>query len=162
VVFWWLARGMLTAMADRPGTTHCLEVRGDVVVKRFQSYAHGGPRREWRALRMLARYAPGLAPAPVHAALDANPPVAVMSRLPGNAMGTQPLTANGVAVVAASILRLHRAVPPSVLDATELMPFGPVAAVARVRAMAAALGVPKDPAAAVPCAPLVCRASSSW
>ncbi len=136
---------MLTAMADRPGTTHFLEVRGEVVVKRFQSYARGEPRREWQALRMLARYAPGLAPAPVHAALDARPPVVVMSRLPGNAMGTRPLSAGEVAAVAASIRRLHRAAPPGVLDATEPMPFGPVTAVARVRAMAAALRVPEDP-----------------
>jgi hypothetical protein len=34
----------------------------------------GEPWQQWRALRMLARYAPGLAPAPVHAALDAGPP----------------------------------------------------------------------------------------
>lgn len=138
---------MLTVMAGQPGTTHCLEIRADVVVKRFRSCARGEPRREWQALRMLARYAPGLAPAPVRAALDAEPAVVVMSRLPGDAMGTQPLTAGQVAAVAASIGRLHRAVPPGVLDAAEPMPFGPAAAVARVRAMAAAVGVPGDPAA---------------
>ena len=138
---------MLPAMAGGPGATHCLEIRGDVVVKRFCSHARGEPRREWQALCMLARHAPGLAPAPVHAALDAAPPVVVMSRLPGSALGTQPLTAGQVAAVAASIGRLHRAVPPGVLDATEPMPFGPVTAVARVRAMAAAIGVPEDPAA---------------
>jgi Ser/Thr protein kinase RdoA (MazF antagonist) len=139
---------MLTAMADRPAeTTHFLEVRGDVVVKRFRSHARGEPRREWRALSMLARYAPDLAPAPVHAALDAEPPVVAMSRLPGDAMGTQPLTADEITAVAASIGRLHRAAPPGVLDAIEPMPFGPVTAVARVREMAAALGLPEDPAA---------------
>jgi hypothetical protein len=134
-------------MAPQPGTTHCLEIRGDVVVKRFRSHARGEPWREWRALCMLASYAPDLAPAPEHAALDAEPPVVVMSRLPGDAMGTQPLTASQVAAVAASIRRLHHAAPPEVLEATEPMPFGPVTAVARVRAMAAALGVPEDPAA---------------
>jgi aminoglycoside phosphotransferase len=132
-------------MAGRPGTTHLLEIRGDVVVKRFRSYARGEPRREWQALRLLARYAPGLAPAPVDAALNAEPPVIVMSRLPGNPMGTQPLTAGQLAAVAASIRRLHHAVPPGVLDAAEPMPFGPTAALARVRAMAAAPGVPEDP-----------------
>ncbi len=137
---------MLTAMAGQPGTTHRLEIRGDVVVKRFRSCARGEPRREWRALGMLATYAPGLAPAPVRAALDAEPAVVVMSRLPGEAMGTQPLTAGQVTAVAASIGRLHLAVPPGVLDAAEPMPFGPAAAMARVRAMAAATGVPDDPA----------------
>ena len=141
------ARGMLTAMAGQPGTTHCLEIRGDVVVKRFRSSARGEPQREWRALGLLARYAPGLAPVPVHAALDAEPAVVVMSRLPGDAMGTHPLTAGQVAAVAASIRRLHRAAPPGVLEAAEPMPFGPVTAVARVRATAAAVGVPEDPAA---------------
>jgi aminoglycoside phosphotransferase len=148
---------MLTAMAGQPGTTHCIEIRGDVVVKRFRSSARGEPRREWRALGMLARYAPGLAPAPVRAALDAEPAVVVMSRLPGDAMGTQPLTAGQVAAVAASIGRLHRAVPPGVLDAAEPMPFGPAAAVARVRAMAAAIGVPADPAAR-----RALRCASAW
>lgn len=136
---------MLTAMTGQPGTTHCLKVRGDVVVKRFRSWARGEPRREWRALGLLARYAPGLAPAPVHAALDAGPPVVVMSRLPGDAMATRPLTADEIAAVAASIGRLHRAAPPGALEAAEPMPFGPVTAAARVRAMAAAAGVPEDP-----------------
>jgi aminoglycoside phosphotransferase (APT) family kinase protein len=138
---------MLTAMADQPGTTHCLEIRGDVAVKRFRSCTRGEPRREWQALGILARYAPGLAPAPVHAVLDGEPAVVVMSRLPGEAMGTRPLTAGQVAALAASIGRLHRAVPSGVLDAAEPMPFGPVAAVARVRAMVTAIDVPQDPAA---------------
>jgi aminoglycoside phosphotransferase len=149
---------MLTAMTGRPGTTtHYLQIRGDVVVKRFRSHARGEPRREWRALGMLARYAPGLAPAPVHAALDAEPPVVVMSRLPGDAIGTRPLTAGQVAAVAASIRRLHRAAPPGVLEATEPMPFGPVTAAARIRAMAAAAGVPEDPDAR-----LALHYASSW
>ena len=145
-------------MTGRPGTTtHYLQIRGDVVVKRFRSHARGEPRREWRALGMLARYAPGLAPAPVHAALDATPPVVVMSRLPGDAIGTRPLTAGQVAAVAASIRRLHRAAPPGVLEAAEPMPFGPVTAAARIRAMAAAAGVPEDPDAR-----LALHYASSW
>jgi aminoglycoside phosphotransferase (APT) family kinase protein len=148
---------MLTAMTGQPATTHCLEIRGDVLVKPFRSYARGEARREWRALGMLASYAPGLAPAPVHAALDAEPPVVVMSRLPGNPMGTQPLTAGQVAAVAASIRRLHRAAPPGVLEAAEPMPFGPVTAAARVRAMTAAAGVPEDPGAR-----RALRCASAW
>jgi aminoglycoside phosphotransferase len=136
---------MLTAMTGQPGTTHCLQIRADVVVKRFRSYKRGEPQREWRALGMLARYAPGLAPAPLHTDLDADPAVVVMSRLPGEAMGTRPLTAGQVAEVATSIRRLHRAAPPGVLEAIEPMPFGPVTAAAQVRAMAAAHGVPDDP-----------------
>jgi aminoglycoside phosphotransferase len=148
---------MLTVMTGQSGTTHRVEIRADVVVKQFRSYARGEPRREWQALGMLASYAPGLAPAPVHAVLDAEPPVVVMSRLPGNAMGTQPLTAGQVAAVALSIRRLHRAAPPCVLEAIEPMPFGPVMAVARVRSMAAALGAPADPDAR-----RALRCASSW
>jgi hypothetical protein len=106
---------MLSVMAGRPGTTHVVEIRGDVVVKRFRSHARGEPRREWQALRMLARYAADLAPAPVHSDLDAEPPVVAMSRLPGTALGTQPLGAGEIAEVAASIGRLHRAIPRRVL-----------------------------------------------
>ena len=148
---------MLTVMAGQPGTTHFVDIRGDVVVKRFRSCARGEPQRDWRALHMLARYAPDLAPAPVHAALDAEPPTVVMSHLPGIALGTEPLTADQVTAVATSIGQLHRAAPPFVLDAAEPMPFGPVTAVARVRAMAEALGVPEDPAAR-----RALRCASTW
>jgi Ser/Thr protein kinase RdoA (MazF antagonist) len=93
----------------------------------------------------------------VHANLDAVPPVVAMSRLPGTALGTRPLGAGEIAAVAASIGRLHRAVPCRVLGVVEPMPFGPMAAVARVRAMARATGVPADPAAR--CA---WRRASAW
>jgi hypothetical protein len=51
-----------------------------------------------------------------------------MSRLAGTAMGTKTLTAGETDAAAASIRRLHRAAPPSVLGAAEPMPFGPVKA----------------------------------
>jgi hypothetical protein len=105
------ARGMLTAIAGQRGTTHCLQIRGDLVVKQFRPCGRSEPRREWQALGVLARYAPDLAPAPVHTALDAEPAVVVMSRLPGSAMATQPLTAGQVAAIA-RIRRLHHAAPP--------------------------------------------------
>ena len=51
-----------------------------MAVKRFRSPVDGDerrlygdePRREWRALELLARYAPGLAPRPVRADLAAD------------------------------------------------------------------------------------------
>jgi Ser/Thr protein kinase RdoA (MazF antagonist) len=93
----------------------------------------------------------------VQADLDAEPPVVAMSRLPGTALGTRPLGAGEIAAVAASIGRLHRAIPRRVLGAVEPMPFGPMTAVARVRAMARETGVPEDPAAR--CA---WRRASAW
>ena len=48
--------------------------------------------REWRALRLLAEHAPGLAPEPLRADLDAHQPVVEMSLLPGVPLGDAPLT----------------------------------------------------------------------
>jgi len=47
------------------------------VVKRFRSWDRGEPEREWRALNVLAEFAPALAPAPLSAHLDAALPAAV-------------------------------------------------------------------------------------
>jgi hypothetical protein len=55
----------------------------DVVVrKRYRRTSRGEPDREWAALVLLDRYAPGLAPRPLAREID--PPVVVMSRLPGD------------------------------------------------------------------------------
>jgi hypothetical protein len=50
-----------------PASTHELEFDGALVVKRYRSWDRGEPRREWLALGLLARHAPGLAPEPVRA-----------------------------------------------------------------------------------------------
>src|ERR1700677_1021759 len=59
------------------------EVRIDrergLVVKQFRSARRGEPVREWTALSLLDRLAPGLAPAPVSADLDSDFPVVTMS-----------------------------------------------------------------------------------
>jgi hypothetical protein len=65
---------------------HEIELRHDVVIKRYGATGHDRPAREWRALKLLDVYAPGLAPAPVSAELDADPPTVVMSRLGGTAI----------------------------------------------------------------------------
>ncbi|MEV1174405.1 aminoglycoside phosphotransferase family protein, partial [Nonomuraea sp. NPDC049784] len=59
--------------------THRLDIRDDIVVKRYTSWGRGEPHREWAALTLLAEHAPDLAPAPVEAALDAHPPLIVMT-----------------------------------------------------------------------------------
>jgi hypothetical protein len=73
-------------------TTHevCIDHDRHLVVKRFRSWARGEPAREWAALTLLAESAPGLAPAPVRADLDGDPPAIVMSWLPGAQLGTVP------------------------------------------------------------------------
>lgn len=95
--------------------THDLDL-GAVVVKRFRSYGRGEHRREWRSLLLLDRYAPGLAPRPLSADLDAHPPSVTMSRLPGVPLGGRRLSAEELAGLAAAVDRLHGAVPAAELE----------------------------------------------
>ena len=60
-------------------STHAVEIRGDVVTKRFRARDHDRPGREWRTLTLLAEHAPGLAPVP----LRADPATVVMTRVEG-------------------------------------------------------------------------------
>jgi hypothetical protein len=128
-----------------PVCTHELEFDGAHVVKRYRSWDRGEPRREWRALGLLARYAPGLAPEPVRADLEGEPPSVVMSRLPGEPLGAGPVTPDQLDAIAEAVERLHTAVPARVLDSVGPVSLPPPAALARVRAMAALRGVPRDP-----------------
>ncbi|MBE1532685.1 phosphotransferase [Actinomadura algeriensis] len=86
-------------------TTHHVEI-SDVVVKRYRARDHDQPHRERRALELLR--GTGLAPEPLHAEPDADPPSITMSRLPGTPLdGYTPATAEAVA---RTLARLH-AVP---------------------------------------------------
>jgi aminoglycoside phosphotransferase len=99
----------------RPVVTHQVSVdsaRG-VVSKRFAERDRHEPEREWRALTLLAEHAPGLAPDPLRADLDANPAVIEMSLLPGESLGGQPLTAAQQAALVRALLRLWESVPVS-------------------------------------------------
>ncbi|GAB3405337.1 aminoglycoside phosphotransferase family protein [Flindersiella endophytica] len=95
--------------------THAIEHVDGVVVKRFRSWDRGEPRREWEALTLLARYAPGLAPEPVRAELAGDPPTIVMSRVPGEPLGERPIGSAQLDALADAIHRLHRAVPSDAL-----------------------------------------------
>ena len=57
----------------RDGTTHevCIDRGLWLVVKRFRSSRRGEPVREWTGLSLLARFAPGLAPAQARALAEA-------------------------------------------------------------------------------------------
>jgi hypothetical protein len=63
--------------------THELTYTGSTLTKRYVSWDRGEHLREWAVLRHLHRLAPGLAPEPLAAALDASPPSVVMSVVPG-------------------------------------------------------------------------------
>jgi hypothetical protein len=51
-------------MAPAPWSTHTVEFGPDTVTKRFRPGARDRCVREWRALTLLAAYAPGMAPNP--------------------------------------------------------------------------------------------------
>jgi len=125
-------------------STHDIAVGEGIAVKRFRSDVDSGerrlygdePRREWRALELLARYAPGLAPRPVRADLDADPPLIAMSRVPGEPLGACPVTGAQEDAIAAALGRLHHAIPPSALGSVERAPGSPQLLPGRIREMA--------------------------
>ncbi|MGR6924210.1 phosphotransferase family protein [[Actinomadura] parvosata] len=127
-------KGRSERMADR-FSTHQVEFGEDVVIKRYRSWHRGEPYREWTALTLLAEHAPGLAPAPVEAALDADPPMITTSRLPGRVLRGEHATDEQVAAIADALNRLHQ-VPTRVVEAVEPAPWGPVVAVDKVRVLA--------------------------
>jgi hypothetical protein len=128
----------------RPFSTHDITVEEGIAVKRFRSPVGGDerwlygdePRRELRALKLLARYAPGLAPRPIRADLDADPPLITMSRVPGEPLGTRPATEAQEDAIAVALKRLHHAIPPSVLATVERVPGSLQLLRERVRDMA--------------------------
>lgn len=85
----------------------------DVVTKRFISAERGEAAREWRALTLMAEHAPGLAPEPILADLAGDPPVVKMSLLPGEALGSQPITADQESAVIRAVSQLWQSVPVS-------------------------------------------------
>ncbi|MEV0754977.1 aminoglycoside phosphotransferase family protein [Streptosporangium sp. NPDC050280] len=123
-------------MTVSQSTTHDLDIGDHVVIKRYRSWERREPHREWAALTLLAEHAPGLAPAPIQADLDAAPPVVVMSRLPGRVLRGEHATSEQVAAVAAALARLHQAIPTHVIETVEPAAWGPAAAVTKVRTWA--------------------------
>lgn len=114
-------------------TTHGIDLRPDLVVKRFRSSGRDEPQREWRALSLLAAHAPGLAPAPLEADLAAEPPVVVMSRLPGSPLRGTALGSRQVDALARAVSTLQRALPADVLAALPPVPTNPAVMVDRMR-----------------------------
>jgi hypothetical protein len=102
-----------------PFVTHGVTISGSTVVKRFRHWAQAEPRREWQALTLLARYAPGLAPRPVRSHLLADPPEIIMSRLPGEPLGTQSASDAQTAAIAGAFHLLHQAIPVAVLGTVD-------------------------------------------
>jgi hypothetical protein len=130
----------------RPFSTHGITLGEGIAVKRFRTNVDGDerrlhgdePRREWRALELLARYAPGLAPKPIRADLDADSPLIAMSQVPGEPLGMHPVTKAQEDAIAGALSRLHHAIPAPVLATVEPAPGSPQLLVGRIRDMARA------------------------
>lgn len=118
-------------------TTHDLDIRDDIVIKRYTAWSRGEPRREWAALTLLMEHAPGLAPMPIEADLDATPPTIVMSRLPGIPLRGTSATGEQIAALASALAALHHAVPGPVVQAMQPAAWNPAAALAKARTWAA-------------------------
>lgn len=103
-------------------STHSITVGSAGVTKRFRGGDPDRAAREWRALCLLDRYAPGLAPQPRQADLAAAEPTVVMSRLAGTPLRGELVDAARTTALAAAVAALHQAVPPDVLAAVPLRP----------------------------------------
>ena len=123
----------------RDGTTHEVQIDpgAGLVVKRFRSAGRGEPVREWTALSLLARFAPGLAPAPVSADLHRDSPAVTMSWLPGAELAAAPVTPAQADALAEALGRLWRAVPSAGRELRAGIVPNPVAFARQVREMIA-------------------------
>lgn len=112
--------------------THAVEVGSATVVKRFRRWGQGEHRREWRALTLLAEHAPGLAPAPVRADLEADPPSVTMARLDGAPLAGR-LTDAQVDGLAEAVAAVQTAIPETVLRGLPFRLLHPRVALRRLR-----------------------------
>ncbi|MFF1713560.1 phosphotransferase [Streptomyces sp. NPDC058268] len=97
-------------------STHDIAVVDDVVIKRFTSWNRGEAPREWRGLALLDRFAPGLAPRPIEAALEAEPPEVTMSRIDGSPLRGTVVSRPAIRALARALSTVHDAVPSSILN----------------------------------------------
>lgn len=109
-------------MGFGPWNTHAIELTGDRVIKRFPREDGGRAEREWRALELLARYAPGLAPRPLKADLSAPEPVVVMSRLDGEPLRGRVVERAQVEGLAEAVAAMQAAVPSDVVREVPMRP----------------------------------------
>jgi hypothetical protein len=101
--------------AGKISTTHDVRFDGYRVVKTFRTWERGEHLREWRGLNLLHHFAPGLGPEPISAELDAEPPLIMMSRVPGEPLGTRRATPEQIDALVIALDRMHRCVPVSAL-----------------------------------------------
>lgn len=121
------------------GITHLVSIGDSEVVKRYRSWDHDEHRREWLALTLLATHAPGLAPVPISASLDSDPPSVRMSRVPGQPLTDHVLDSQRLDALAAAVNRLHSCVPADAVSGVDQQPWLADGAQARLRSMSRGL-----------------------
>lgn len=121
------------SMSSGQWSTHGVELGSRSAIKRFRGEHREQAEREWRALTLLARYAPGLAPEPWEADLDAPEPTVVMSRLSGDPLRGRSLDDGHIKALAATLSRLYVAVPPDALAAVPRRPGHQQQLIAQIR-----------------------------
>lgn len=89
--------------------THQVTVGVDTVRKRYVSWDDDEADREWLGLTTLDGLVPGLAPRPLLRETEDGAPVIVMTRLPGETLGDQPLTEAQLSALVATLRRLFAA-----------------------------------------------------
>ncbi|MGW5867230.1 phosphotransferase family protein [Streptomyces sp. NPDC055239] len=124
-------------MSSDRWSTHTIEMGPDSVTKRFRDEDRERCEREWRALRLLDTYVPGLAPRPESADPAATTPTVVMSRLSGTPLRGRPIDERQIKALAEAVTALHSAVPPSALDEIPLRPGRQGELIAHIDAWAA-------------------------
>ena len=120
-------------MSSDQWSTHGVELGSRSVIKRFRGEHREQAEREWRALTLLARYAPGLAPEPREADLEAPEPTVVMSRLPGGPLRGRSLDGRQIKALAATLSRLYGAVPADALAGVPRRPGHQQDLIAQIR-----------------------------
>lgn len=122
--------GLRCLAGGRNSAVYAADLDGDgrgVCLKLHRLDGRDRAGREWRALCLLARHAPGLAPTPYR--YDGAPPrpVVVMELLPGEPLGGRDLDRRQLEALAGVHARLHRITPASAEEAPLQMAVGQAA-----------------------------------
>jgi hypothetical protein len=99
--------------------THRIDFHGDVVTKQYVDDKPGAAAREWRALTLLAEYAPGLAPEPIAFEGD----LVRMSRIDGVPLRGLPARDVRIGAMAHALTELYESVPPHVVASLRIRPW---------------------------------------
>lgn len=101
-------------------STHAVRMGGSMVFKRYRPPVQGEDEREFGALTVLAKHAPGLAPRPIRLEKRDGRSELTMSRFGGRALGDRALTPTELRGLARAMGRLHQPVPDGALDSWPL------------------------------------------